>query len=77
MVTCLLKCVKSFVYVSKAYWIIIFFVFFAYTIKLLNDNIQQYLQYQVITSTSLAYSTGFYKYVGLGCYGTKNTWIEQ
>ena len=60
------KCVTSLVYISKAYWLIIFFFFLTYTIKLLNDNIQQYLQFQVITSTSLAYSSGFHTSITLG-----------
>jgi hypothetical protein len=41
----------------QIYWLVIFFILFAYTIKLLVDNVNQYLQYAVITSTDLAYSS--------------------
>ena len=41
----------------QIYWLVIFFALFGYTIKLLVDNISQYLQYSVLTSTDLTYST--------------------
>ena len=41
----------------QIYWLVIFFSLFGYTIKLLADNISQYLQYSVLTSTDLTYST--------------------
>ena len=40
----------------QIYWLIIFFALFGYTIKLLVDNVNQYLAYEVITSTDLSYS---------------------
>jgi hypothetical protein len=44
----------------QIYWLIIFFVMFGYTIKLLVDNVSQYLEYNVITSTDLSYSSSLY-----------------
>jgi hypothetical protein len=41
----------------QIYWLTIFFILFAYTVSLLVDNISQYLEYNVITSTDLAYSS--------------------
>ena len=41
----------------QIYWLIIFFSLFGYTVKLLIDNISQYLAYEVITSTDLSYSS--------------------
>ena len=41
----------------QIYWLVIFFALFGYTIKLLVDNISQYLAFEVITSTDLSYSS--------------------
>jgi hypothetical protein len=40
----------------QIYWITIFSVLFAYTVSLLVDNINQYLQFSVVTSNNLDYS---------------------
>ena len=44
----------------QIYWLVIFFAMFFYTIKLLVDNVNQYLQYGVITSTNLDYNSSIY-----------------
>jgi hypothetical protein len=44
--------------IRQIYWIFIFVALFGYTIKLLLDNVNQYLEYNVITSTELTYRSG-------------------
>jgi hypothetical protein len=41
----------------QIYWLIIFWALFIYTITLLVNNVNQYLQFDVITSTDLDYSS--------------------
>lgn len=44
--------------VRKVLWLVIFFALSSYTIVLLSDNVSDYLDYNVTTTTEISYTAG-------------------
>lgn len=44
--------------VRQVLWLVIFFALTGYTIKLLSDNVSDYYEYNVTTTTEISYTAG-------------------